>query len=216
MSYRRVLYTSKLTEQLKSKLRIIACHKRPACKGNVYFVCFASEADMKYADRAARRLRNVTLKPFQRSDSESGREERIGISQAQVTTPSSPVRLSLAITAHTTLSDCDSACTASERSPSRRADETLEERTVRVLGPCAAGHPCTAQTYASRRPDFVSSMPNVNRVHAGVISNENDKKQLMVDVQVCLSAMDTARRAIDELKRLQGEILTDTDRRNQE
>ena len=215
MLYRRVLYASQLTEQLKSKLRIISCDKRPACKGNVYFVRFASEADMKYADQVSKRLKNVTLKPLQRSDPESRSKERLSVRKTQATAPSSPIRLSPAITAHSTLPGCDSSCTASQKSPLRRADETLEERTMRVLGRCATAHPCATTTDAPPRPNSATSMTNVNLVRTSVMSNENDKKQLIEDVQLCLSAMDTARRAIDELKRLEDKIATDIDRLHQ-
>lgn len=64
MKYHRVLYTHQLTPELKSKLRIISYNKRRSLKGNVYYVTFGSDEDMKYADRISRRLRNITLKPF--------------------------------------------------------------------------------------------------------------------------------------------------------
>lgn len=65
MKYQRVLYTHTLTPELKSKLRIISYNKRRSLKENVYYVSFASDGDMKYADRISRHLRNITLKPFQ-------------------------------------------------------------------------------------------------------------------------------------------------------
>ena len=65
MKYQRVLYTNKFSAELKSKLRIVSYDKRRSLKGNVYYVGFASDADIAYADRICKRLQNVTMKPFQ-------------------------------------------------------------------------------------------------------------------------------------------------------
>ncbi|CAF1131153.1 unnamed protein product [Adineta ricciae] len=65
MKYQRVLYTNKFSAELKSKLRIVSYEKRRSLKGNVYYVSFASDADITYAGRICKRLRNVTMKPFQ-------------------------------------------------------------------------------------------------------------------------------------------------------
>ncbi|CAF1657314.1 unnamed protein product, partial [Adineta ricciae] len=48
-----------------SKLRIVSYDKRRSLKGNVYYVRFASDADIAFADRICKRLQNVTMKPFQ-------------------------------------------------------------------------------------------------------------------------------------------------------
>ena len=77
MKYQRVLYTKKLTAELKSKLRIASYNKRRSLKGNVYYVNFASDVDIGYADRISKHLRNITLKPFQpRSASATQRENQ--------------------------------------------------------------------------------------------------------------------------------------------
>ncbi|CAF1513575.1 unnamed protein product [Adineta ricciae] len=65
MKYQRVLYTNKFSSELKSKLRIVSYDKRRSLKGNVYYVRFASDADIAFADRICKRLQNVTMKPFQ-------------------------------------------------------------------------------------------------------------------------------------------------------
>lgn len=65
MKYQRVLYTKNFSAELKSKLRIASYHKRRSVKGNVYYVNFACDADITYADRICKRIRNVTMKPFQ-------------------------------------------------------------------------------------------------------------------------------------------------------
>ncbi|CAF1684274.1 unnamed protein product, partial [Adineta ricciae] len=65
MKYQRVLYTNKFSSELKSILRIVSYDKRRSLKGNVYYVGFASDTDMAYADRICKRLQNVTMKPFQ-------------------------------------------------------------------------------------------------------------------------------------------------------
>ena len=80
MVYRRVLYTRHMTEGLKSKLHIVSYDKRRAAKGNVYFVTFASESDMRLADRISRNIRNITLKPFRQLTRQSGCEDQVTIS----------------------------------------------------------------------------------------------------------------------------------------
>jgi hypothetical protein len=43
----------------------VSYDKRRSLKGNVYYVSFASDVDVEYADRISKHLRNITLKPFQ-------------------------------------------------------------------------------------------------------------------------------------------------------
>jgi hypothetical protein len=202
MTYRRVLYTNKLTEQLKLRLRIMSCDKRRAYKGNVYFVYFASDADMQYADQAAKWLRHVTLKPFQRSDYESKREQRISVSKNQVAF-SSPTNT------HSSIPDCVSTCITSQRSPLRRVDETLDQRVMRVFGPCVPSYQAVTPIIDPQPPNSVSFSVDENLVKNSVTANEHNKKQLIGNVHLCLSAMETARRAVDELGQLHGKIFTD-------
>lgn len=133
MEYRRVLYTRNMTEQLKSKLRILSYDKRRARKGNVYFVTFASESDMKFADRAARRLRDITLKPYQHSVSGYKSNSRITNDKKQASIlPSTADSLP-----HIDVSrfcESDPARIALRQHSSHSLKETLEERAVRVLG----------------------------------------------------------------------------------
>ncbi|CAF1542310.1 unnamed protein product, partial [Rotaria sordida] len=79
--------------------------KRRSLKGNVYYVSFASDADIAYADRISKRLRNITLKPFQpRYASEVQRESSIKICNHQesvVLSSGSPPSLSSISTLHT-------------------------------------------------------------------------------------------------------------------
>jgi len=135
MKYQRVLYTDKFTTELKSKLRIVSYDKRRSLKGNVYYVSFASDADIEYADRISRHLRNVTLKPFQsRSASEAQRKNRISkcsqqesLASPSIPSSSTPIPFLSPPTTLTFLSDC-------QPSSLRCADETLEERAMRILG----------------------------------------------------------------------------------
>jgi hypothetical protein len=111
MKYQRVLYTKKLTTELKSKLRIVSYDKRRSLKGNVYYVSFASDLDAKYADRISKRLRNITLKPFQPRCSselqlESGTKtfehhDNLGSSSVLLTSSSSSSSISLLPTSET-------------------------------------------------------------------------------------------------------------------
>jgi hypothetical protein len=139
MRYQRVLYTDEFTPELKSKLRIVSYNKRRSLKGNVYYVSFALDADIKYADRACKRLRNVTLKPFQSRDYRKTQyKDRLNTFSQRRTVVLSPIPLKSLSTTVTFLSDCPSTSITSESGSVRRANETLEEHAMRVLGPSIA------------------------------------------------------------------------------
>ena len=64
MYYKYVLYTEQLTAQMRTRLRIVKYRKIQSKKNNVYFVDFASKEDVQYAQKACKRMQNVTIKPF--------------------------------------------------------------------------------------------------------------------------------------------------------
>jgi hypothetical protein len=169
MKYQRVLYTDKFTRELKSKLRIMSYNKRRSLKGNVYYVSFASDADIEYADRISKHLRNVKLKPFQpRSTSKVQRENRMSICSHQESLASSSILSTSASisflsppTTLTFLHDGHSASIASEPSSLQRADETLEERAMRILGPCIPTRQSVEPTPTLQALNLVSSTPYV-------------------------------------------------------
>lgn len=154
MKYQRVLYTNKFTTELKSKLRIVSYNKRRSLKGNVYYVSFASNADIEYADRTSKHLRNVTLKPFQSHRvCDAQCENQMSIIRHQespvlpfVPSSSSPISFSSVSTTLSFLDDCPSGCITSEFSSLRRTDETLEKRVGRILGSRIAVHQNVAPT----------------------------------------------------------------------
>ncbi|CAF3336755.1 unnamed protein product [Rotaria socialis] len=186
MNYQRVLYVDKFTSELKSKLRIVDFHRKQSLKSNVYFVKFASNADMEYADRACKRLRDLTLKPFQLSSFKTQHEHQIGTcSHREALTPSSSSSIpSLSpATTLTFLSDFPPSSITCQPGSLRRPNETLEERAMRVLGPIIASR------------ESVVSTPTLQSINV-------NKKQLVDHIQSCLSAMKTAQRAADELYQL--------------
>ncbi|CAF3380779.1 unnamed protein product [Rotaria socialis] len=186
MNYQRVLYVDKFTSELKSKLRIVDFHRKQSLKSNVYFVKFASNADMEYADRACKRLRDLTLKPFQLSSFKTQHEHQIGTcSHREALTPSSSSSIpSLSpATTLTFLSDFPPSSITCQPGSLRRPNETLEERAMRVLGPIIASR------------ESVVSTPTLQSINL-------NKKQLVDHIQSCLSAMKTAQRAADELYQL--------------
>lgn len=69
MKFKYVLYTARVTETIRTKLRIVKYHKIKSKKNNVYFVGFASEEDAQYAQKACKHIQNVTIKPFQSKSS---------------------------------------------------------------------------------------------------------------------------------------------------
>ena len=140
MKYQRVLYTKKFTSELKTKLRIVSYEKRRSLKGNVYYVSFASDSDIKFADRACKRLQNVTLKPFQPRSCAQARCEHQFSPCKNDTRPSSlsssPISFRSPPTTLTFLSDSSSSFTTSPSDFSRRTNETLEVRAMRILSSC--------------------------------------------------------------------------------
>jgi hypothetical protein len=61
----------------------------------VYYVSFESDADIEHADRISKRLRNITLKPFQpRCASEAQRESRTKTCNHQDNLPAPSISLS--------------------------------------------------------------------------------------------------------------------------
>ena len=65
MHYKHVLYTERLSEEMRTKLRILKYRKIKSKKNNVYFVDFATAEDAQYAQKACKRIQNVTIKPFE-------------------------------------------------------------------------------------------------------------------------------------------------------
>ncbi|CAM4830100.1 unnamed protein product [Rotaria magnacalcarata] len=187
MNYQRVLYVDKFTSELKSKLRIVDFHRKQSLKSNVYFVKFASNADMEYADRACKRLRDLTLKPFQLSSFKTQHEHQIGTcSHQEALTPSSSSSSIPSLSPPTTLtflSDFPPSSITCQPGSLRRPNETLEERAMRVLGPIIASR------------ESVVSTPTLQSINL-------NKKQLVDHIQSCLSAMKTAQRAADGLYQL--------------
>lgn len=133
MEYRRVLYTRKFTAEMKSKLRIMSYDKRRSAKGNVYFVTFASEVDMKLAERAAKRLRNVTLKPYQHHTDQSNCERRV-TNQNNDSWSQSREYFTSAMTVGC-VDDSISTNIAARQNSSYPLLETLAEKALRVFGP---------------------------------------------------------------------------------
>jgi hypothetical protein len=168
MKYQRVLYTKKLTLELKSKLRIVSCHRCRSLKGNVYYVSFASDLDTKYADRISKHLRNVTLKPFQ--------PRRVSESQCESCIKTSDHRESLAF----------SSVSLSSSSLSSSISLTSTRETS----------------------NLVSFNLYINLIEMYVSSNIKAKEQLINDVQLCLNAIEIARRAANEFCQLYSKILS--------
>jgi hypothetical protein len=65
MKYQRVLYAQELNNVLKKRLRITRYDKRKSKKGNVYYIGFSSETDAVYGSKLAKRIPNISIKPFQ-------------------------------------------------------------------------------------------------------------------------------------------------------
>lgn len=170
MKYQRVLYTSMFTTELKSKLRIVSYDKRRSLKGNVYYVSFASDGDIEYADRISRHLRNVILKPFQpRSTFEAQREKRIVTCSRQESLASSfiPSSSSSSVpflspsTSLTFIHDCLSTSITSESRSLGRVDEALEGRAMQVLDSLITTSQSTAPTSTLQASNLVISSSNI-------------------------------------------------------
>ncbi|CAF4360364.1 unnamed protein product [Rotaria sp. Silwood2] len=208
MKYQRVLYMNKFTKELKSKLRLVSYDKRRSLKGNVYYVSFASDADIEYADRACKRLHNVTLKPFQsRSSVETQYERRFSTRNHKKTISLSCAPLSATpfLSPRTMLSflpDNNSSFITSQSASLRCTNETLEEHAMRVLGPCIDINRGVTPSRVLQSIDLISSAPGANFTESQVTSNRKEQQQLINNVQSCLSAVKTARQAADDLCQL--------------
>ncbi|CAF0829176.1 unnamed protein product [Adineta steineri] len=202
MQYQRVLYTNNLTAEIKSKLGIVSIDKRLSSKKNVYFVSFASNADMKIADRIAKRIRNIALKPIQAISSDNQYEHRISIHNNQkrlLSSSTSPTFLSPTTTL-SFLSNCDSRCTTPQpSSPIQQANETLEERAKRILGSRVVIHKTVPPIPTLQPSNFLNSSADVNSSNNYLIRYEKDKKQLIDNVTSCLKTMEVVRQAADHL-----------------
>lgn len=220
MKYRRVLYTKKLTAELKSKLCIASYDKRRASKKNVYFVTFASYADMKLADRISKRLPNVVLKSYRsclfkaqckpRLNKQSEKKFISSSSSPLPSIPPSPSLSSISFSSPpvtlTFLRNCHSTSITPQRSPVRRSNETLEERAMRILGSSIAARQCDSIMPSLEPPNFENHYPDVSLIESDSARNLKGKEQLIDNVQSCLNAMKTARQASDELCQLHGKV----------
>lgn len=214
MKYQRVLYTDKLTEKLKSELRIVAYNKRLSSKGNVFYVSFASTSDIEYADRVWKRFRNVTLKPFQpRSTNEAKRKANIIRCIYKEALPSSPSFQSSSTPflsppmKFTFLSDCQSSSLSFQENSLRLPNETLEERAIRILGPRlkSCSHNVSIPTAQSSNTNQCSFERRHD--HNDMALNINEKNHLIDNIQSCLSAMKLVQGAADKLRQLYSKIL---------
>ncbi|CAF3915536.1 unnamed protein product [Adineta steineri] len=165
MKYQRVLYTNQLTAEIKSKFGIVSIDKRLSSKKNVYFVSFASNADMKIADRIAKRIRNITLKPIQAISSDIQYEHRISIHnnrKSLLSSSTSPTFFSPPITL-SFLSNSNSQCTTRQSSsPVQQANETLEERAKRILGSQLVTHETVPPIPTLQPPNFLDSKRGID------------------------------------------------------
>lgn len=162
MKYQRVLYTNKFTKELQSKLKIQSYNKRRSEKGNVYYVSFLSDADIADAERTSKRLRNVTLKPFQSryvSDAEHKNQKKTCIEQESSRV--SPSSCSLPPNTLNSVTDTN-LHTKSQISSLIPIRETLEEHAFRVLGPQIFNPGNCRSMYSFQTTILVSSIPNVN------------------------------------------------------
>ncbi|CAF1324980.1 unnamed protein product [Adineta steineri] len=185
MKYQRVLYTNKFTSELKSKLRILCYDKRRSLRGNVYYVGFATDADIAHAERVSKRLHNITLKPFQ---SRSVNKDHSSTSHTSFLSP--PTTLSF-------LPDNESSSMTARSESLRRANETLEERAMRILGPRILKHQSVTIT-----PTVINLGSDVNVIKNPSTSNIKNKEQLIDNIQSCLQAIRTARGVADEVCQL--------------
>ena len=88
----------------------------------------------------------------------------------------------------------------------RRADETLEERARRILGPCLANNENVQLMSTLQQINFASSNGDANSENDRIIQYERNKKELIDDVKSCLTTMDMARQAADHLCQLYSKI----------
>ncbi len=193
MKYQRVLYTSEFTDELKKKLRILRYDKRKSLKGNVYYVGFSSEEDAQYATKLAKKLPNVTMKPFQPKNTKVSSPK-----QSTSRFSSSPEFLSLPSTL-TYLPEnwyCVRSCPQPDTYA--RTGETLLERGQRLLGLRFEAQPTPSA-------DFVTSKPIVRLVERHISPTDNLKRVLIEEIKSCLAAIDCTRQAADDFCRFNGE-----------
>jgi hypothetical protein len=161
MKYQRVLYTNKFSTELKSKLRIVSYDKRRSLKGNVYYVSFASDVDIEYADRTCKRLRDVTLKPFQsRSSNETEHERRSSRFNQEKTHASSSSSSMCSRSPSFNLTNVpidNSSYVTTESNSLRRDSESVEERTTRILRSPREINQVVQLSTAVQTSNFVSS-----------------------------------------------------------
>lgn len=219
MKHQRVLYIDRLTADIQTKLRIISYDKRRSLKGNVYFVRFASNTDMKAADRIAKRLPNITLKPIQISLPDSQRSHRINVcrnqasrlsnsSSSSIQVFSSPIPFLsppyfLSFLPNSNLG----SITTPQLSPIERGNETLEERARRILGSHVEIDQNDEPIPTLQPPNFIHSGADINSNNNHINQYEKDKKQLFDNLQSCLTAMEITRRASDHLYQLHSKTL---------
>jgi len=204
MKYQRVLYTKRLTAELKSKLRIASFDKRRASKRNVYFVSFASTADMKHADRIAKRIRDITLKLVQRFPTDTPRKRLINDKSLPSSTACSTSLSATAI--RSAIPNKRSTFVTPEPSSAQRVEETLEERAVRVLGARVVIDENTETIPASQAANFASCGIDANSSDVYTIGYERNRQQLIDGMKSCLKTMETARQAADRLCHLYSKI----------
>ena len=173
MKYQRVLYTNNFSTELKSKLRIVAYSKRRSLKGNVYFVSFASDADVAYADRACQRLRNVTLKPFQARACDQSERDR-GFTGSKEKTPTA--------------------------SSSFEAPSSVATLPPNETGPAALATQNVTSLPDRQASNLVGFTLKVSLICLFTIVK--GQQQLIDDVKSCLNAMKVAQLAADHLCRL--------------
>ncbi|CAF4306096.1 unnamed protein product, partial [Rotaria sordida] len=111
---------------------------------------------MKIADQIAKRTPGITLKPIQLVSSDTQREHRINVCRNQeslLSSSSSSTFLSPPTTL-SFLSNCHSTFVTPQPNLVQRADETMEERARRILGPCIAIHENDPPISALQVPNF--------------------------------------------------------------
>ena len=201
MDYRRVLYTKCMTKHIQSKLRIVSYDKQRACKKNVYFVSFASDADMKFADHAVKRLPNVTLKPIEPPSSPTLERYRISTFTHRSLFPFLILRPRI-------FSNRRSTCIESRPTVSRRDNRAIEARAPRVLDPCQSNHQSSGSLSSNALKPWGSVTLNnhVKFVARQTVFNGMDKKQAIDNIRSCVNAMETERTAADKLCHRYGKL----------
>ncbi|CAF1225198.1 unnamed protein product [Rotaria sordida] len=122
------------------------------------FANFASAANIKHADRTSKRLRNITLKPFQPHHSSSDKhKDRFNIYNYQEIAATSPISFQSPPTMFTFLPDSNPSFITSQSDSLRSTNETLEERAMRVLGPRIVTSQSVAPTPTLQESNFVHS-----------------------------------------------------------